>query len=125
MTPAAKIGCAGGNGMSAQFDYDLVVIGSGPAGEERGAGGVLWQARGGDRACVAFRRSGHQHRHAAVEDCAKRRCFSGLRQAGYGIDYSLKEGLTVVISCTAKMSSSSESDLIEANLMRHHIDVLG
>ena len=79
--------------------FDLVVIGSGPAGEKGAAqAAYFWQAR-----C----RRGNAATHlggAGVNTgtCAEQNAarigvpFSGLRQRGlYGVDYSLREGLTV------------------------------
>ena len=78
--------------------YDLVVIGSGPAGEK----GAAQAAYFGKKVALV---EGAEHPGGAgintgtVPSKTLRETalyFSGLRQRGlYGIDYSLKEGLTV------------------------------
>src|ERR687887_2911438 len=79
-------------------DYDLVVIGSGPAGEK----GAAQAAYYGKRVAIVEREphvGGSAINTGTIPSKTLRETalyFSGLRQRGlYGIDYSLKEGLTV------------------------------
>jgi pyruvate/2-oxoglutarate dehydrogenase complex dihydrolipoamide dehydrogenase (E3) component len=78
--------------------FDLVVIGSGPAGEK----GAAQAAYFGKRVALIERRAelrGTGINTGTVPSKMLRESalyFSGLRQRGlYGIDYSLREGLTV------------------------------
>jgi NAD(P) transhydrogenase len=78
--------------------FDLIVIGCGPAGEKAGAQAAYF----GKRVCVIERASvvgGSCINTGTVPSKTLRESalyFSGLKQRGlYGIDYSLKENLTV------------------------------
>ena len=78
--------------------FDLIVIGSGPAGEK----GAAQAAYFGKRVALIERRAdlgGAGVNTGTVPSKTLRESalyFSGLRQRGlYGIDYSLREGLTV------------------------------
>src|SRR6516225_4027163 len=80
------------------FTYDLVVIGSGPAGEK----GAAQAAYFGKRVALVERNAelgGAGVNTGTVPSKTLRESvlyFSGLRQRGlYGIDYSLRDGLTV------------------------------
>ena len=84
--------------MTIQPDYDLVVIGSGPAGEK----GAAQAAYFGKKVALVERApylGGAGINTGTVPSKTLRETalyLSGLRQRGlYGIDYSLKEGLTV------------------------------
>src|SRR5512136_1752954 len=84
--------------MSARWDYDLVVIGSGPAGEK----GAAQAAYFGKRVALIERAphlGGAGINTGTLPSKTLRETalyFSGLRQRGlYGIDYSLKDNLTV------------------------------
>jgi len=64
--------------------FDLIVIGSGPAGEKAGrAGCVLRQEGRGDRARAGAGRRGRAHRHAAEQDAWRETALylSGTRRA--------------------------------------------
>src|SRR6516165_6105997 len=105
--------------------YDLIVIGSGPAGEKGAAQAAYFGKRvalieraphvGG--ACV---NSGTVPSKTLRETALY---FSGLRQRGlYGIDYSLKEGLKVSDFLYRKdVVIENERGIIEHNLERHGI----
>ena len=80
------------------YDYDLLVIGSGPGGQKA----AIAAAKLGKRAAVVERRAHggrglHQHRHDPVEDPARGRPLPHrLRQRDlYGASYRVKEDITI------------------------------
>jgi NAD(P) transhydrogenase len=108
--------------------YDLVVIGSGPAGEK----GAAQAAYFGKQVALVERAphlGGAGLNTGTVPSKTLRETalyFSGLRQRGlYGIDYSLKAGLTVqdFLRRTQRVIES-EWSLIQRNLERHRIQVI-
>src|SRR5262249_8861779 len=109
-------------------DYDLVVIGSGPAGEK----GAAQVAYFGKRVALVEREpslGGAAINTGTVPSKTLRETalyFSGLRQRGlYGIDYSLKEGLTVQDFMHRKqVVAAQQRETIQRNLDRHHIDLI-
>ena len=119
---------SGGDTLSVREHYDLVVIGSGPAGEK----GAAQAAYFGKRVALIERApylGGAGINTGTLPSKTLRETalyFSGLRQRGlYGIDYSLKDGLTVADFMHRKdVVIGSERALIEANLARHSIEVL-
>ncbi len=114
--------------MSVDNHYDLVVIGSGPAGEK----GAAQAAYFGKRVALIERApylGGAGINTGTLPSKTLRETalyFSGLRQRGlYGIDYSLKDGLTVADFMHRKdVVIDSERKLLEANLARHGITVI-
>lgn len=108
--------------------YDLIVIGSGPAGEKGAAQAAYFKKR-----VALIERSAHVGgagintgtipsktlREAALY-------FSGLQQRGlYGIDYSLKEGLSVQdFMHREKVVVEAERKMIAHNLRRHNITLI-
>ncbi|NJN97163.1 MAG: Si-specific NAD(P)(+) transhydrogenase [Anaerolineales bacterium] len=109
-------------------DYDLVVIGSGPAGEK----GAAQAAYFGKRVALVERATclgGSALNTGTIPSKTLRETalyFSGLRQRGlYGIDYSLKEGLTVQdFMHREQVVVTQERQIIEQNLARHQIEVV-
>src|SRR6516162_5421502 len=109
------------------FTYDLVVIGSGPAGEK----GAAQAAYFGKRVALVERAAhlgGAGINTGTVPSKTLRETalyFSGRRQRGlYGIDYSLKEGLKVSDFLYRKdMVIENERAIIERNLERHGIEL--
>jgi NAD(P) transhydrogenase len=108
--------------------YDLVVIGSGPAGEKGAA-----QAAYFDKNVALVERAPHLGgagiNTGTVPSKTLRETslyFSGLRQRGlYGIDYSLKKGLTIGDFMYRKqLVVESEWVIIQRNLDRHRIQVI-
>jgi NAD(P) transhydrogenase len=106
--------------------YDLVVIGSGPAGEKGGA-----QAAYFGKKVALIEKSVHVGgaciNTGTVPSKTLRETalyFSGLRQRGlYGIDYSLKEGITIGDFMYRKdMVVMQERVKIRKNIANHHID---
>src|SRR6266568_4558051 len=108
--------------------YDLVVIGSGPAGEK----GAAQAAYFGKRVAVVERAEhlgGTGINTGTIPSKTLRETalyFSGLRQRGlYGIDYSLREGLTISdFMYREKIVVENEWAIIGRNLERHKIELL-
>jgi NAD(P) transhydrogenase len=111
----------------ADFTHDLVVIGSGPAGEK----GAAQAAYFGKRVALVERAAhlgGAGINTGTVPSKTLRETalyFSGLRQRGlYGIDYSLKEGLTVSdFMFRERIVVKSEQEIIGQNLSHHNIEI--
>ena len=109
-------------------EFDLVVIGSGPAGEKGGAQAAYFGKR------VALVECGSDLGGACINTGTlpskilreSALYFSGLKQRGlYGIDYSLREGLTVKSFMHRKdVLVDLEHDKIRANLAVHGIDLI-
>ena len=114
--------------MSAQYDYDLVVIGSGPAGEKGAAQAAYW----GKKVALVERADslgGAGINTGTVPSKTLRETalyFSGLLQRGlYGIDSSLREGMTIEDLMYRKgIVVVKERQLIERNLQRHGIELV-
>lgn len=110
------------------FEYDLVVIGSGPAGEK----GAAQAAYYGKKVALIERQQslgGAGINTGTLPSKTLRETalyFSGLRQRGlYGIDYSLKEGLTIADFMYRKqVVVENEWEIIRHNLERHHIELI-
>jgi NAD(P) transhydrogenase len=108
--------------------FDLIVIGSGPAGEK----GAAQAAYFGKRVAVIERSpnlGGAGVNTGTVPSKTLRESalyFSGLRQRGlYGIDYSLREGLTVQGFMHRKDAVVSAERLkIATNLAAHKIELI-
>jgi NAD(P) transhydrogenase len=107
--------------------YDLVVIGSGPAGEKAAAQAAYFGKKvalvecAGDPggACI---NSGTIPSKIFRESALY---FSGIKQRGlYGIDYSLREGMTVQDFMHRKNELvQTEREKVLKNLAAHHVDV--
>ena len=105
--------------------FDLIVIGSGPAGEK----GAEQAARFGKRVALIERAEhlgGAGINTGTVPSKTLRETalyFSGLQQRGlYGIDYSLKGGLSIrEFMHREHVVVSNERRLISQNIERHHI----
>ncbi|MGH7494566.1 MAG: Si-specific NAD(P)(+) transhydrogenase [bacterium] len=114
--------------MHAAYDYDLVVIGSGPAGEK----GAAQAAYFGKKVALVERSpylGGAGINTGTVPSKTLRETalyFSGLRQRGlYGIDYSLKENLTVSDFMYRKgIVVENQWGLIQRNLEKHNIELV-
>src|SRR5712672_32056 len=108
--------------------YDLVVIGSGPAGEKGAAQAAYFGKR-----VVLVERANHLGgagiNTGTVPSKTLRETalyFSGLRQRGlYGIDYTLKENLTVHdFMHHEREVVDMERQRILKNLALHHIELV-
>jgi len=108
--------------------YDLIVIGSGPAGEK----GAAQAAYFGKRVAMVERAQhvgGAGINTGTVPSKTLREAalyFSGLRQRGlYSIDYSLKENLSVKdFMYREQIVVENEHKIIERNIQRHNITLL-
>jgi NAD(P) transhydrogenase len=108
--------------------YDLIVIGSGPAGEK----GAARAAYFGKKVALIERAEhvgGAGINTGTVPSKTLREAalyFSGLRQRGlYGIDYSLKENLSVQdFMHREHVVVEKEWRIIGHNLERHHIELI-
>lgn len=108
--------------------FDLVVIGSGPAGEK----GAAQAAYFGKRVALIERSDylgGTGINTGTVPSKTLRETalyFSGLRQRGlYGIDYSLKERLTIADLMRRQQEVvERERAIVKTNMERHHVEVL-
>jgi NAD(P) transhydrogenase len=108
--------------------FDLLVIGSGPAGEK----GAAQAAYFGKRVALIERRTGLGGAGVNTGTVPSKTLresalyFSGLRQRGlYGIDYSLREGLTVQGFMHRKDAVVSAERLkIASNLAAHKIELI-
>ncbi|MFQ5777155.1 MAG: Si-specific NAD(P)(+) transhydrogenase [Terriglobia bacterium] len=108
--------------------YDLVVIGSGPAGEK----GAAQAAYFGKKVALLERGShvgGACVNTGTIPSKTLRESalyFSGLRQHGlYGIDYSIREGLTVGDFMYRKDTVvEQERAKVRQNIANHHIDLI-
>ena len=108
--------------------YDLVVIGSGPAGEKGAAQAAYFNKR------VALVESSEILGGACVNTGTipskilreSALYFSGIHQRGlYGVDYSLREGLTVKNFMHRKdVVVETEREKLAKNLAAHHMDLL-
>jgi NAD(P) transhydrogenase len=108
--------------------FDLVVIGSGPAGEKGAAQAAYFGKRVALVECVpelggACINTGTLPSKILRESALY---FSGLKQRGlYGIDYSLREGLTVQSFTHRKdVLVGIEREKIRANLAAHGIELV-
>lgn len=109
--------------------YDLVVIGSGPAGEKGAAQAAYFGKK------VAMVEAGSDVGGACINTGTlpskilreSALYFSGLKQRGlYGVDYSLKENLTVQNFMHRKnVLVKAEREKIGRNIGDHSIDLMG
>lgn len=107
--------------------YDLVVIGSGPAGEK----GAAMSAYFGKKVAIIERTAylgGAGLNTGTVPSKTLREAalyYSGLRQRGlYGIDYSLRENITVAdFMHREQIVVDNEREIIRKNIENHKIDI--
>src|SRR6202035_2424358 len=116
------------DGAFAVESFDLIVIGSGPAGEKSAAQAAHFGKRVALIECRA-ELGGAGINTGTVPSKTLRESalyFSGLRQRGlYGIDYSLREGLTVQGFMHRKDAVVSAERLkIASNLAAHKIELI-
>ena len=114
--------------MASTYDFDLIVIGSGPAGEK----GAAQAAYFGKKTAIierAPRVGGAGVNTGTVPSKTLRETalyFSNLRQRGlYGIDYSIKENISIEDFMYRKNHVvNNEWDLIYQNIERHNIELI-
>src|ERR1700719_2781969 len=114
--------------VASNDSFDLIVIGCGPAGEKAGAQAAYF----GKRVAVIERASalgGSCINTGTVPSKTLRESalyFSGLKQRGlYGIDYSLKDNLTVQdFMHHERAVVDMERQRILKNLELHHIELV-
>jgi NAD(P) transhydrogenase len=108
--------------------YDLIVIGSGPAGEKGAAQAAYFEKR-----VALIERAPHVGgagiNTGTVPSKTLREAalyYSGLRQRGlYGIDYSLKENMSVAdFMHREKIVVENERHIIQNNILRHNITLI-
>src|SRR5580704_15118157 len=120
--------CAKNAGRPCVQNYDLVVIGSGPAGEKGAAQAAYFGKRValiecGDILGGACVNTGTIPSKILRESALY---FSGIHQRGlYGVDYSLREGLTVKNFMHRKdVVVATEREKLAKNLAAHGIDLI-
>ena len=114
--------------MADTYDFDLVVIGCGPAGEK----GAAKAAYFGKKVAIVERApyvGGAGINTGTVPSKTLRETalyFSGLRQRGlYGVDYSLRDDLNIrAFMYREEHVVESERKIIQHNLDRHHIEMV-
>jgi NAD(P) transhydrogenase len=107
--------------------YDLVVIGSGPAGEKGAAQAAYFGKKVALVECAPYL-GGSGINTGTVPSKTLRETalyFSGLRQRGlYGIDYSLRDNLTVAdFMHREQVVVEREREIIRHNLDRHQVEI--
>src|SRR5271169_2226738 len=120
--------CAKNAGRACVQNYDLVVIGSGPAGEKGAAQAAYFGKR------VALVECGDTLGGACVNTGTipskilreSSLYYSGIRQRGlYGVDYSLREGLTVTNFMHRKdVVVETEREQLAKNLAAHGVALI-
>ncbi len=114
--------------MTRPYEYDLVVIGAGPAGEK----GAAQAAYFGKKVAVVDRLPtsvGGASLNTGTHSKALRETaltFSGLRQRRiYGIDYSLNQHLNISKMMLREQAVvKTEREIITRNLEHHHIETV-
>jgi NAD(P) transhydrogenase len=114
--------------VASSEDFDLIVIGCGPAGEKAGAQAAYFDKRvavieGAEHVGGSCINTGTVPSKTLRESALY---FSGLKQRGlYGIDYSLKENLTVNdFMHHEREVVEMERQRILKNLALHHIELV-
>lgn len=108
--------------------FDLIVIGSGPAGEKGAAQAAYFGKKVGMVERSQWPGGIFVNSGTIPSKCLREAAlyYSGLLQRGlYGIDYSLREGLTVHDFMHRKDTVVDlERDKVQKNLLAHHIEMI-
>ncbi|MGA8143610.1 MAG: Si-specific NAD(P)(+) transhydrogenase [Candidatus Acidiferrales bacterium] len=108
--------------------YDLVVIGSGPAGEKGAAQAAYFQKRVALVECSSIVGGACINTGTIPSKILRESAlyYSGVQQRGlYGVDYSLKEGLTVANFMHRKdVVVDTLRQKLQENLANHKVDVV-
>ncbi|HEV2233806.1 MAG TPA: Si-specific NAD(P)(+) transhydrogenase [Terriglobia bacterium] len=108
--------------------FDLIVIGSGPAGEKGAAQAAYFGKKVGMVELGQFPGGIFVNTGTIPSKCLREAAlyYSGLLQRGlYGIDYSLRDGLTVHDFMHRKDAVVDlERDKVQKNLLAHHIEMI-
>src|SRR5271169_2228641 len=108
--------------------FDLIVIGSGPAGEKGAAKAAYFRKNVGLVERAQWDGGIFINTGTIPSKCLREAAlyYSGLRQRGlYGIDYSLRDNLTVRDFMHRKDAVVDlERDKVHNNLLAHHIEVI-
>jgi NAD(P) transhydrogenase len=108
--------------------FDLIVIGSGPAGEKGAAQAAYFGKQVGMVECGRWVGGIFVNTGTIPSKCLREAAlyYSGLLQRGlYGIDYSLQKGLTVRDFMHRKDEVVSlEREKVHHNLLAHHVDLI-
>ena len=108
------------------FDFDLLVIGSGPAGQRA----AIQAAKLGRRVAVVERRLDrrglHEHRDDPLEDAACRGARPDARQQDrFGDTYRVKSDITVEdLFWRTRRVIDRETAVIRDQLPRNHVEVI-
>src|SRR5580700_7647456 len=120
--------CAKNAGRACVQNYDLVVIGSGPAGEKGAAQAAYFGKRVALIECSDILGGACVNTGTIPSKILRESAlyFSGIRQRGlYGVDYSLREGLTVKNFMHRKdVVVATEREKLAKNLAAHGIDLI-
>ncbi len=108
--------------------YDLVVIGSGPAGEKGAAQAAYFHKRVALVECGTILGGACVNTGTIPSKILRESAlyFSGVKQRGlYGVDYSLKEGLTVTNFMHRKdVVVETQRTKLRENLAAHKVDLI-
>jgi len=108
--------------------FDLIVIGSGPAGEKGAAQAAYFGKKVGMVELGQYPGGIFVNTGTIPSKCLREAAlyYSGLLQRGlYGIDYSLRDGLTVQDFMHRKDAVVNlEREKVQKNLLAHHIEMI-
>jgi NAD(P) transhydrogenase len=120
--------CAKNDGRPCVQNYDLVVIGSGPAGEKGAAQAAYFGKRVALVECSDILGGACVNTGTIPSKILRESAlyFSGIRQRGlYGVDYSLRESLTVKNFMHRKdVVVATEREKLAKNLTAHGIELI-
>jgi NAD(P) transhydrogenase len=114
--------------VASSEDFDLIVIGCGPAGEKAGAQAAYFDKRVAVIECAEHVGGSYVNTGTVPSKTLRESAlyFSGLKQRGlYGIDYSLRENLTINdFMHHERAVVENERQRTMKNLALHHIELI-